>query len=160
MRRVSQIWPPIPATSLRLAGSKTGIILDSGPLVAYLASDEQHHDWATAQFKKFDGAVITCEAVISEAWFLLRHSPKHLRRLQAMLADGVFDLRFHLEDEAIEVRTLMDRYENVPMSLADACLVRLSEIHSRIPVVTIDSDFLVYRRHGKQMIQIISPHGA
>jgi predicted nucleic acid-binding protein len=140
-----------------MAGSKAGIILDSGPLVAYLASDEQYHTWATEQFKKHDGPVITCEAVISEAWFLLRHSPRHLRRLQAMLADGVFDLSFHLEDEAVEVRSLMDRYESVPMSLADACLVRLSELHPRVPVMTLDSDFLIYRRHGRQAINVISP---
>lgn len=140
-----------------MAGTKAGVILDSGPLVAYLASDEQYHGWATGVFMKLEGPVITCEAVISEAWFLLRHPSRHLRRLQAMLADGVFDLGFHLEDEAVQVRELMDRYENVPMPLADACLVRLSEIHPHIPLVTLDSDFFVYRRHGRQVIHVISP---
>ncbi len=140
-----------------MAGSRNGVILDAGPLVAYLAADEQYHDWATEQFKKLEGPIITFEAVISEAWFLLRHSPRHFRLLQAMLADAVFDLQFHLEDEAVQVRQLMDRYENVPMSLADACLVRLSEIHSKISVITLDSDILIYRRHGKQAIHVISP---
>ncbi len=140
-----------------MAGSKSGVILDTGPLVAYLASDEQHHEWATQQFMQYDGPVITCEAVISEAWFLLRHAPRHLSCLQAMLADGVFDLTFHLEDEARSVTTLMDRYDDVPMSLADACLVRLSELHPKLPLLTLDSDFKIYRRHGRQVIAVIAP---
>ncbi len=136
---------------------KGGILLDAGPLVAYLAGDEQYHAWATLQFTQHDGPLVTCEAVMSEAWFLLRHLPRHLARLRAMLADGVFDLSFHLEDEAAAVSKLMDRYDNVPMSLADACLVRLSEIHPKIPLLTLDSDFRIYRRHGRQMIPVIAP---
>ncbi len=134
-----------------------GILLDTGPLVAYLAKDEQHHAWATGQFQRLDGALITCEAVVSEAWFLLRRLPRHLARLRAMLADSVFDLSFHLEDEAAAISTLMDRYDDVPMSLADACLVRLSELHPKLPLLTLDSDFKVYRRLGRQLIPVIAP---
>lgn len=134
-----------------------GILLDAGPLVAYLAEDEQHHGWATRQFMRVAGRPFTCEAVLGEAWFLLRHLPRHLARLRAMLADGVFDLSFHLEDEAAAVGRLMDRYHDVPMSLADACLVRLSELHPGLPLLTLDSDFKIYRRHRRQMIPVISP---
>jgi len=137
--------------------ARTGILLDTGPLVAYLAEDEQHHAWATEQFMQLDGALITCEAVVGEAWFLLRRLPRHLARLRAMLADGAFDLSFHLEDEAKATSALMDRYDDVPMSLADACLVRLSELHPKLPLVTLDSDFKVYRRHGRQLIPVIAP---
>lgn len=139
-----------------MAASK-GLILDAGPLVAYLADDEQHHSWATAQFQQHEGSLVTCEAVVSEAWFLLRHLPRHLRRLRAMLADGVFDLSFHLEDEGAAVARLMDRFDDVPMSLADACLVRLSELHPKLPLLSLNSDFKVYRRHGRQLIPVISP---
>ena len=139
-----------------MAGSK-GIILDTGPLVAYLADDEQYHAWAIDQFEQFDGPIITCEAVISETWFLLRHLPRHLRQLRAMLADEVFDLSFHLEDEGPAIARLMDRFNDMPMSFADACLVRLSELHPQSPLLTLDSDFKVYRRHGRQMIPVITP---
>ncbi len=135
----------------------SGIILDTGPLVAYLAADEQHHAWATEQFMEHEGPVITCDAVISEAWFLLRRSQRHQKRLRLMLADGVFDLGFHLEDEAAAIAGLMERFDDVPMSLADACLVRLSEKHPKLPLVTLDSDFKIYRRHGRQLIPVISP---
>jgi len=139
-----------------MAGSK-GVILDTGPLVAYLASDDQHHAWSTEQFHRYEGPLITCESVVSEAWFLLRHSPRHLRQLQAMLADGVFDLSFHLEKEGAAIARLMDRFGDVPMSLADACLVRLSELHPKVPLLTLDSDFKVYRRHGRQLIPFVAP---
>jgi len=139
-----------------MAASK-GLILDTGPLVAYLADDEQHHAWATEQFQQHDGPLITCEAVVSEAWFLLRHLPRHLSRLRAMLADGVFDLSFHLEDEGAAIARLMNRFEDVPMSLADACLVRLSELHPKLPLLTLDSDFKIYRRQGRQLIPVIAP---
>lgn len=138
-------------------GASRGVILDTGPLVAYLDSDEHHHEWTTQQFDRLDGRIITCEAVVSEAWFLLRRLPRHLAQLRAMLADGIFDLSFHLEDEAAKVSSLMDRYTSVPMSLADACLVRLSEIHPKLPLLTLDSDFKIYRRHGRQMIPVIAP---
>jgi len=134
-----------------------GILLDSGPLVAYLASDERHYDWATQQFSQFKGPLATCEAVISEAFFLLRRSPRHLKSLRAMLTDGVFNLTFHLENEGAAVSALMESYHDVPMSLADACLVRLSEIHARLPVMTLDSDFRIYRRLRRQRIPVIMP---
>lgn len=136
---------------------KRGALLDAGPLVAYLAEDEQHHAWVTHQFTRIEGALITCEAVVSEAWFLLQKWLRHLARLRAMLADGVFDLSFHLGDEAAAIAGLMGRYHDVPMSLADACLVRLSELHPRLPLLTPDSDFYVYRRQGRQLIPVISP---
>jgi uncharacterized protein len=74
-----------------------------------------------------------------------------------MLADGVFDLSFHLEDEAAAIGALMEKYDDVPMSLADACLVRLSELYPKLPLLTLDSDFRVYRRHGRQQIPVIAP---
>jgi predicted nucleic acid-binding protein len=136
-----------------------GVLLDTGPLVAYLAADERFHEWATRQFQTFDGPIITCEAVISEAWFLLRHKPRHIRQLQSMLGDGVFDLSFHLENESGRVAKMMDRYGDIPMSLADACMVRLSEINAKLPLLTLDSDFNVYRRHGRQLIPVLCPNG-
>ncbi len=134
-----------------------GVILDTGPLVAYLAEDDRHHIWAEEQLKQHEGSVVLCDAVISEAWFLLRRSPRHLKRLRAMLADGVFDLSFHLEDQVQAISILMDRFDDVPMSLADACLVRLSEMHPKLLLLTLDADFKIYRRHGRQMIPVSSP---
>ena len=52
---------------------------------------------------------------------------------------------------------MVRRYNDVPMSLADACLVRLAELYPQSPVLTLDSDFVAYRKNGRQLIPIISP---
>jgi uncharacterized protein len=62
-----------------------------------------------------------------------------------------------LASELPSVRTLSRRYRSVPMDFADACLVRLSELHPRLPLVTLDSDFHVYRRNRTQRLPLISP---
>lgn len=137
--------------------ARHGVLLDTGPLVAYLAADETHHAWVTAQLARLTGAIFTCEAVLGEAFFLLRHHPRHLASLRAMVADGVFDLSFHLQTETAAVTRLQARYADVPMSLADACMVRLSELHPQLPLLTLDGDFHIYRRNLRQLIPLLAP---
>jgi uncharacterized protein len=62
-----------------------------------------------------------------------------------------------LADEIVPVQTLFERYDNVPASLADACLVRMSELFERCRVFTLDADFQDYRRHGRKVIPLLSP---
>jgi predicted nucleic acid-binding protein len=62
-----------------------------------------------------------------------------------------------VQDEQTDLRALMRRYRNRPMSLADACLVRLSEIHTGGEVFTLDTDFRIYRRHGNKVIPVLMP---
>jgi predicted nucleic acid-binding protein len=74
-----------------------------------------------------------------------------------MLEIGAINVTLHLEDELTPIKTLMTRYANISMSLADACLVRMSELHAVGIVLTLDSDFMIYRKHGRQVIPIIMP---
>ena len=82
-------------------------------------------------------------------------------------SDAVFELLYRkvirvalrVDDEQVALRTLMRRYRNRPMSLADACLVRLSELHPGGRVFTLDSDFRIYRRHGNKVIPVLMPVG-
>lgn len=62
-----------------------------------------------------------------------------------------------IQDQLADLRPLMKRYRNRPISLADACLVRLSELHPRGRIFTLDSDFLIYRRHGNKVIPVLMP---
>ena len=70
---------------------------------------------------------------------------------------GVIAVAADLQTEAAALETLMRRYEDTTMSLADACLVRLSEMHSDCEVFTLDADFRPYRRHGRQVIPLLAP---
>ena len=131
------------------------LILDTGPLVALLNPREPHHAWATEALR-VRARVVTCEAAASEAFFLLRRYDKASRALRGMLADELLEL-VSLASEARPLTKLMDRYASVPMSFADGCLVRLSELMPRAVVATLDADFRVYRRNGRQVIPLLMP---
>ena len=133
------------------------ILLDTGPLVAYLNADDAHHSWACEQLARDPARLVTCEAVLTEAFYLLRRHRPQRAALGAMLADGVFDLTFSLGKERAFVAGLMEQYRDVPMSVADACLVRLSELRPAMPVLTLDADFRIYRRNKRQQIPVIAP---
>jgi predicted nucleic acid-binding protein len=133
------------------------IILDTGPWVALHCSGDTYHAWAKAQFSQYSAPFFTCEAVVAEVCFLLSRSGFDPSRALALIERGVVQVAMSLSDQVRAVRELFCRYDNVPASLADACLVRMSELHDPCLVLTLDSDFFVYRRHGNQVIPMVSP---
>jgi predicted nucleic acid-binding protein len=135
------------------------VIIDTGPLVAFLCRDDGHHGWVTAQLALVEPPLLTCESVLSEAAFLLRRVGRGADALLALVRRKLVRVPFQLEAELPAVDRLMARYANVPISLADACLVRMSETHAGSVVVTLDGDFRTYRRHGRNVIPLIAPPG-
>jgi predicted nucleic acid-binding protein len=132
-------------------------LLDTGPLVSFLASGLRHHAWAVDQWKRLRPPLLTCEPVLTEAAFLLKREGREADALFALLERGVIRVALAVQKEQTDLRVLMHRYRNRPMSLADACLVRLSEIHPDGEIFTLDSDFRVYRRHGNKTIPVRMP---
>src|SRR5262245_34818416 len=104
------------------------IIVDAGPLVAYLRKDDADHDWAKERFQEFRHPLQTCDAVLSEAVFLLEQTRSGVGPLLDLLDRGVVVPSFNLRAELPAVLRFLRRYKNVPMSLADACLVRMAEL--------------------------------
>ncbi len=133
------------------------IILDTGPWVALLCRNDKHHHWAVEQFATHQGPFLTCEAVVAETCFLLARAGFDPSKALALVERGVVQVALSLQEQITSVRTLFERYDNVPASLADACLIRLSELHEPCRVLTLDSDFHVYRRHGRKTIPVIAP---
>jgi predicted nucleic acid-binding protein len=104
--------------------------------------------------------LLTCEAVLSEAVYLLRSDPSGGDRVMDLVTRGMVRAKFELQAEATAVTALIRRYRSLPMDLADACLVRMSEIHTDCTLVTVDSEFRdVYRRNGRQAIPALLPPG-
>jgi uncharacterized protein len=132
-------------------------LLDTGPLVSFLGAGLRHHAWAVEQWKRLRPPVLTCEPVLTEAAFLLKRDGLDTDALFALLERGVIRIALAVQEEQTDLRVLMHRYRQRPMSLADACLVRLSEIHAAAEVVTLDSDFRIYRRHGNRVIPVRMP---
>jgi len=136
------------------------VLADTGPIVAYLNRRDRHHDWAVAHLRQLRPPLLTCEAVLSEAVFLLQSAPGGGDRVMDLLSRGVLRLPFALQEESSAVSRLLRRYGSVPMDLADACLVRMSEQHADCVLLTVDSEFRdVYRRHGRQVIPTLLPQG-
>lgn len=133
------------------------VLLDTGPLVSFLVPGSQHHDWAVEQWKLVRPPFLTCEPVLTEAAFLLQRDGTRASALFALLERGVIKVALNVQDEYPDLRALTQRYRNRPMSLADACLVRLSELHPTAEVLTLDSDFRIYRRHGNRVIPVRMP---
>ena len=134
------------------------VLLDTGPLVAFLKAKDQFHTWAVAELDRATFPVLTCEPIITEACFLLRNTRSGEATVLSLIANGLIQILFRLEEEAIALQTLLTRYCSVPMSLADACLVRLAELYPDSPILTLDSDFYIYRKHKNQAIFVIAPN--
>lgn len=130
-------------------------LVDAGYLVALLNRRDFHHTWAKAQAATVSPPWSTCEAALSEAFHLL--GTRGLLPLVALLRRHAVLIRFDLGDHVEPVLALMQKYEDVPMSLADACLVRMTEILAEPILLTTDSDFHIYRRHGRQVVPCILP---
>ncbi len=139
-----------------MAGTK--ILADTGPLVAYVSQTDQHHRWALAIFGSFYEPIHTCEAVVSEAIFLLRSAGLEVETFLQLLERGAVRTDFSLEENRADVLNLLRKYADQPMSLADACLVRMAELHDHCQIFTTDRDFLVYRRKGRGVIPLLVPY--
>ncbi len=133
--------------------------VDTGPLVAFLNRDDEFHDWAVATLERHKPPLLACEATISEACFLLRRTPQGGDAVLEMLNRGLVTLPFRLTQELPAVRSLMSKYASVPMALADACLVRMAELDDELAVITLDRDFAIYRKHGRDALSVVMPPG-
>lgn len=135
----------------------TEILIDTGPLVAYLDRSDRDHAWAKDAFMRITRPLLTCEAVIAEALFLLRRGGIDPDGLLTLIARGLVVPEFSLAAEVRAIQHLMKSYRNIPMSLADACLVKMAEIHENSKVMTLDSDFVVYRKSRRKVIPLLRP---
>jgi predicted nucleic acid-binding protein len=133
------------------------VLLDTGPLVAFLKRRDQYHSWARERFEEIKAPLLTCEPVLTEACFLLQRSVGGPQAVLNLVVRGVVSVSFPLREEIVHVAQLLDRYANVPMSLADACLVRMAEKYKKGAVFTLDRDFKIYRKSGRQAVLTIMP---
>ncbi len=135
------------------------VVVDTGPIVALLDADEARHDWARARFESLRAPLLTCEAVLSEASLLLLRAgadpglPARLVRRGVLEVAGVFESDADADAHA----SLMRRYADIPMSFADACLVRIVERTPHGSVMTFDPRFRSYRQARRRTIPLLIP---
>ena len=133
------------------------VIIDAGPLVALTNEQDQYHPWARQESVNLKAPFMTCDAVLSEAWFLLRALPKAQEKMLSLLQKGLIQPQFNSAPETATLTELLRKYANVPMSFADASLVRMSELVPECVIFTMDSDFRIYRRNRNETIPLVIP---
>ena len=136
-------------------------LLDTGPLVAFFDRRDRHHEWALEQWRRAPIPLLTCEAVLAEATYLLQeHAGLNPARVLELIERGVVTIPFQITEHSAVVARLLKKYSDQNMQLADACLVRMSEISGNSRVFTIDrTDFGVYRRFERRVIPLVAPTG-
>ncbi|MBI2806448.1 MAG: PIN domain-containing protein [Planctomycetes bacterium] len=121
------------------------VILDTGCIVALVDRREQYHPQCVKAMTALSEPPITCEAVIVECLYLLRHLDGAAEAILEDVAKGLYQLPYVLAARAAEVSRLMKKYADVPMDLADACLVDLATQMGTGRILTLDGDFKIYR---------------
>jgi predicted nucleic acid-binding protein len=129
-------------------------IADTGLLVAFLNRSDRFHSWAVEVARGVSSPLLTCDAVLAEAAFHLR-SPSAVLEL---VTEGFVVPAFDVQANLAQLVSLAARYADREPDLADLCLIRMSELHPRHPVITVDAgDFRVYRRNRREVIPLLLP---
>ena len=129
-------------------------ILDAGPLIASINRQDEHHHWAVQTLERLGPPFYSCAEVMAEAAALTGRPAA----VVDMVAAGEIVLSFDLGEQAAGVLLLLNKYADHRMDLADACIVRMTELIRDCRVVTVDRrDFSLYRRNGRDLIPLIAP---
>ena len=131
------------------------VIVDASFLVALWRRNDQNHAWAVSQARIHPPPWLTCESALSEADHLL--APDGCATLRTACRRGALRIASFEGDAFLPVLELLEKYSDVPMSVADACLVRLTEIQPETLLLTTDADFKIYRRFGRRVIPFRMP---
>ena len=132
------------------------ILLDTGPLVAVLSSEDEHHDACTDALRNMPGPLLSCWPVITEAAWLLRRFPSAVRQLLRSIDAGFLELLPLAGAEAEAIAALMNRYEDIHPQLADVALVYLANREKIDTIFTLDRrDFSIFRYGRKSSFHIV-----
>jgi len=131
------------------------VIADTGPLVALFDQGDAYHTWAKVNLGRIEAPLMTSEAVLTEVFFLLAPMRKSRAAFEDFCLEGglriALDPQTHLES----LIYLLRKYADLPISLADATVVRMCELNHKSIVWTLDSHFRIYRHHGRKMIPLL-----
>jgi len=135
------------------------VIFDTGPLVAWFCPRDEHNAWARETFKQIPAGGFICEAVLAEVCHLVAKDGIARGKVLEFVERGGL-ISVPLSGELRALRELLDRYQDAPMDFADACVVRLAELHADITVCTTDGHFRFFRKNGQEPIRLLAPFAA
>lgn len=134
------------------------VLADAGPLVAICNPNDTWHEWSRTIVAGMTAPMITCDAVISEVFFILAKRSAHgIPKLCSIIERGLVQSAFALEDHREHVVSVLKKYRDLPTSFADACLVTMADADPDARIFTTDSDFKVYRKRNRRVLPLIFP---
>lgn len=121
------------------------VLLDTGVIVALLDRSERFHESCARAIRDLEVPMVTCEAVIAEACYLVGNFPGAAETIIENVAAGIFQIPFQLAGETAGLRQTLRKYRDRNIDLADACLIRLADRFETPDILTLDGDFKIYR---------------
>jgi predicted nucleic acid-binding protein len=131
------------------------VLLDTGCIVALLDRSEQFHEHCAEVLSSIAAPLITCEAVLAEACYLLRRLEGAMAAVIQNVERGIFQVPYRLTENARGIAKLLKKYGDVPMDLADACLVDMASQYQSGRILTLDRDFQVYRWNRNRPFELL-----
>lgn len=125
-------------------------LIDSGPLIALFDKSDKYHYQVLAFLKGFQGELITTWSVITEVSRMLDFNLQVQLDFIKWIELGGIRLYEISQKELFEIRIMMEKYSDIPMDLADSTLMYVANKESINSIVSIDSDFDIYRTLKKQ----------
>jgi predicted nucleic acid-binding protein len=125
--------------------------------VAFFDRAERHHGWVADRIDEIEVPLLVCEPVLAETMYLLSNLAPAQDALLSLLQNGALKIGFQVDEHLAALRSLVRKYRDTPMSLADGCIVRMAETYDDHAVLTLDSDFSIYRKHGRSPLALIHP---
>ena len=133
------------------------VLLDTGVIVALLDRNERFHRKCADAIAETAAPLVTCEAAIAEACYLLRNLKGASEVVVENVAAGVFQIPFQLQQSAIGIRQILRKYRDRHVDLADACLIHLANHFGTGQILTLDHDFEVYRWGRNSSFELLVP---
>jgi uncharacterized protein len=133
------------------------VLVDSGFIVALIDRSDGRHQECKSAMESLERILVTCEAVIAESCYLLRSIPGAAERVLINVEEGFLQIPRALSGSTAAIRAIMRKYRNIPASLADACLVCLADEMDTGDILTLDSDFLIYRWRVNRPFNFVVP---
>jgi len=133
------------------------VLLDTGFIVALLNKSDASHILCCRIHDSLDRRFVTCEAVIVESCYLLRNAPGAIETILQNVAEGILEIPFRLSASAAQVRALLEKYRDLPASLADVSLVQMADELDLADILTLDRHFLHYRWRRNRAFNLLIP---
>lgn len=133
------------------------IIVDAGPLIAWACHRDALHRWALRMLEEIEAPLYCCEPVLAEVFWRLSKYSVSAEVVWDWIHRKIIVVEFSANEHYADLRRLMQRYADRKIDFADACLVRMSELHRDSRVFTCDGDFKIYRRNERMQIPLIFP---